>query len=310
MSVAIGQACLMLVGEIRAAWDWLGEQRIPGPTASPTERHITAEQQGIEDREAARDRAARHPPAPPPSSHALPSGAARAVNGVHPAMAAGPHPDAARLSPIHGRIIVAAQLRRAADTIYAVAAGGARFEWRVPDPAARPAGSRCGVCDHYSCGHDLDDAQVHAALAVITGVIAQADVDDNALHALHFALERANRDARRAAGAADVHLVLKAACPACNNRDLVADCTSPKREEWSIRCRSSLCRCAGPGCGCGCAVRYPGKHHVWPADNGGWHDLAARLGVTYQALMVQATGSPTAAAGGVGSIRTGKGGRS
>lgn len=307
MSVAVGQACLLLIGEIRAAWDWLAEQRIPGPTMSPTERHITAEQQGIEDREARRDRAARHPLPPPPSSHELPSGAARAVNGTHPPMASGPHPDAARLSPIHGRIIVAAQLRRAADALHTAVTGGP-FGWKITDPGARPAGALCGVCGRSGCGHDLDDAQTHAALAVMGALIGQGDADEAALAALHWALERANRDARRAAGAADVHLVLKAPCPACDNRDLVADCTSPKREEWSIRCRSSLCRCQGPACRCGCAIRYPGKHHVWPADNGGWHDLAARLGVTYQALLMQATGTPTG--NGVGSERTGKGGRS
>jgi hypothetical protein len=289
VSAGAGQACGLLVGEIRAAWGWLAEQRVPGPTASPSERHISVEQQRVEDREARRDRAARNPPEPPPVSRGLPSGAGRAALGVHPPIAAGPHRDAARLSPIHGRIIVAAQLRAAADGLHA-AVFGAGFAWALSDPSCRAVGESCGVCGGGRCGCDVDDAQAAAALAVIGELLRRGDAPDEALSVLWGALERANREARRAAGVADVCLVLKAACPACDSRDMVADCTSPRREDWSIRCRNTLCRCAGPGCRCGCAIRYPGKQHVWPADGGGWHDLAARLGVAYPLLVAQATG--------------------
>lgn len=303
MSVPLTQACALLVGEVRAAWDWLAEQRIPGPTDPPTERHIDATQQAIEDREARRDRAARHPPPPPPPTADIPSGASRALV-VHRPIVAGPHPDAARVSPIHGRIIVAALLRRAADDVHHAATGN-RLRWLLPDPGTRGA-VPCTACRAAgTCGCDSDDVQVEAALAEILGHLEH--LDDAALTDLHTALFRANRDARRAAGAADVCLVLKAACPACDSRDLVADCTSRSRDEWSIRCRNRLCACTGPGCRCGTPIRYPGKTHVWRGAGGGWHDLADRLGVTYAALFAQATARHSRP---IGHTEQGKGGRS
>jgi hypothetical protein len=133
--------------------------------------------------------------------------------------------------------------------------------------------------------------QVAAALHVITTHLHNGTPFD-VLQDLLDALERANRNARRAAGADQTLLVLKAACPACDSRDLVADCTSPDSNEWSIRCRNRLCECKGTGCPCGSAVRYPGKQHRWAAGLGQWHDLAAKLGVTYPHLVAAATGRP------------------
>lgn len=304
MSLALPADCRRLVAEIRAAWDWLTEQAVPGPTDPPSERHTTAAQQHIEDREVRRDRAAQHLPAPAAGTPDVPSGAVRYLVRT-PGTPVGPHPDAARVSPIHGRIVVAAQLRRAAEALH-TAARGTRLHWRLHDPNLRPPGTRCHVCrtgGHCRC--DTDDAQVSAALHVISTHLADPPAETHLL-ALHAALERANREARRAAGAADVHLVLKAACPACHARDLVADCTSPNRDEWSIRCRNRLCQCTGPACSCGTMTRYDGKAHVWPATHGQWHDLATRLGVTLTALIADAMRRPVAT---VGHTTAGKGGR-
>jgi hypothetical protein len=287
MSLALPQACAHILAEVRAAWDWLTEQVQPGPTDPPSERHITPQQAAIEEREARRDREARYLP-PTYASPGLPSGAARYL-AVPPPSSVGPHPDAARVSPIHGRVIVAEQLWRAAADLH-LAVHGTPIERLVVNPRTRPPDTACPACAARSgCWCDRDDMQVAAALHVIT---THLEAGAHHLDCLLPVLERVNRDARRAAGALETLLVLKAACPACDGRDLVADCSSPDRDEWSIRCRNSLCTCAGPGCPCASAVRYAGKQHRWQAGKGQWHDLAGRLGVTYRQLYTQATRSP------------------
>jgi hypothetical protein len=290
MSLALAQACAQLVGEVRAAWDWLTEQVQPGPTDPPSERHVSAAQAQIEDREVRRDRDSRYLPTVdrPPG---VPSGAVRHL-AVPPPSSVGPHPDAARVSPIHGRVIVAEQLWRAAAALH-LAVYGTPIQHRAADPRVRPPGTACPVCAAArGCWCDHDDMQVAAALHVITAHLTGGLPSEEPLPGLLSALERANREARRAAGAYVTLLVLKAPCPACDGRDLVADCSSPNRDEWSIRCRNRLCVCAGPGCRCGCRVRYHGKQHRWQAGTGQWHDLAGRLGVTYRQLYQQAARPP------------------
>jgi hypothetical protein len=284
MSLALAQACAHTLAEVRAAWDWLTEQVQPGPTDPPSERHITPLQAQIEEREARRDREARYLP-PTHARPGVPSGATRLI-AVPPPSSVGPHPDAARVSPIHGRVIVAEQLwRAAADLHHAV--HGTPIERRVINPRTRAPHTPCPACTAASgCWCDSDDMQVAAALHVI-GTHLETGIQY--LDCLLPVLEKVNRDARRAAGALETLLVLKAVCPACDARDLVADCSSPNRDEWSIRCRNRLCTCAGPGCPCGSAVRYQGKQHRWAAGKGQWHDLANRLGVTYQQLWTEAT---------------------
>jgi hypothetical protein len=303
VSLALVPACLHAVAEVRAAWDWLTEQVVPGPCAAPSERHMSLARARVEGREARRDRDARYLPSVlrPPD---IPSGAVRFLS-VPPPSTTGPHPDAARVSPIYGRILVAGQLWQAAARMHEAVYGTA-IRRLLRDPANRPAHLPCQACGHTGgCGCDFDDLHVAAALHVITTHL-RSDVIEGELRSLLAALERANRDARRIAGAAETLRVLKAPCPVCDCRDLVADCTSPNRDEWSIRCRNALCRCKGPGCRCDAPVRYEGKAHRWAAATGQWHDLAARLGVSYTQLLADAVRRPTC---GVGSVHVGSGRR-
>lgn len=296
------QECRTQIAEIRAAWSWLAEQRFPGPTDPPSERHVTAEQAAVEAREVHRDRQARYLPPAAAGTADRPSGAARYLHALPPSMAAGPHADAARVGAVHGRIMVSSMLRRAAEHTHAQIRG--KLTWRLRDPNPR-AGTPCYVCKAVEqCGCDLDDAQVATALHILT--VHLQSMGEAAAQTLLPSLQRINQQARRAAGAADVLLVLKAACPACDSRDLVADCTSPNRDEWSIRCRNGLCQCAGQGCACGRIVRVPGKPHLWPAARGQWHDLARKLGVPLAGLIADAMRRPAPHA----SARTGTGGRS
>lgn len=289
MSLTTSEACRAELGAVRAAWGWLGEQRVPGPTDPPSERHITAEQAAAEDREVRRDRLARHLPQPARGNRDTPSGVTRYLH-VPPGSATGPHADAARIAPIHGRIIVAAMLRRTAEMVH-LAVEGHALTWVLHDPRQR-TGATCHLCGTAAvCGCDIDDVQAQAAMHVISARLG-AGLDEDTLAGLLRDLQRANREARRAAGAADIALVLKAPCPACDSRDLVADCTSPNRDEWSIRCRNTLCRCAGQGCACGRIVRVPGKGHLWPAARGQWHDLARKLGVPLHGLLADAMRRP------------------
>jgi hypothetical protein len=94
-----------------------------------------------------------------------------------------------------------------------------------------------------------------------------------------------DRQIRRAARTGEVLLVLKAACPACGRRDLVANCTSEDQERWSIRCRSPLCSCRGAGCSCGHPTPVEGRAHLWRAGDGSWHRLARQLGVSQTDLL-------------------------
>jgi hypothetical protein len=259
------------------------------------ERHVSDAQRAIEAREVRRDKAARYLPPPPEASREQPSGTAHYLAATL-VVSAGPHPDAARVAPIHGRIIVAERVRRAAIELDR-AMTGRRLGWRrAPDPRQRPRGTPCPICTAVCCTCDGDTAHMHYALDAITAHLRRRIPPPlNALDPLHGELEAANRDARRIAGVSDVHLVLKAPCPGCDSRDLVADCTSVNQADWSIRCRNRLCVCRGPGCGCGCAVRYPGKAHRWNARDGQWHDLAARLGITRAALLADILAPPRAA---------------
>jgi hypothetical protein len=143
----------------------------------------------------------------------------------------------------------------------------------------------CWVCRRVGpCRCDLADAVMSIAGDILgheLGLVADPEVASSAL----AVLEKANDISRRAArvDAAEIHL--RAACPACDRRELVADVSALDPSHWLIRCRSDMCRCDGAGCPCGRLVRYRGRPHRWPAEEwGGEQGLAARLGVDLRAL--------------------------
>lgn len=287
------------IGRLRRIWPWLGESRIPGrPGASAlVERRMSEQAALIEDEQVRRDRRAKF---------------LALRDGKTPA---GPGHTPLRLGAVRARSSIAGQIRvvgisvratlpraltdptlhrRAHDCPWCDGTGLAQIPpgwipWAWPDPA--PSCSLCGghaklcaVCAALGpCACDLADVVVDACLDAIAAALPH--LRDPVL------AERAAGGLNAAAdlgcatlGLREVDLrVIKAECPACGRRDLWADVASPKHTEWSVTCRSKLCRCAGAGCGCGRPVRWPGRAHRWPADEFG--DLAHRLGVTERDLV-------------------------
>lgn len=286
------------LGSLRRAWSWLALARLPGVpgTAALVERRMSEAAARAESAAARRDRHAAH-------------AALRA--GLTPP---GPHAAPARLGPVRTRLYAAARVRAVAGRLgvheglvlpgplsdpaisrdldpcpWCAGTGltlrPAGWNWPWPDPA--PPCGLCGGRGAYhrlcgatadGCGCDLADVVVAACLDAISGALA--GVDNPAVAGWCASqLRAADTAARRALGLADIDLrIIKAPCPACGRRDLHADVSSPKRFEWSILCRSPLCRCAGAGCGCGRPVRWAGRVHRWPA--GEFQALAARLGTS------------------------------
>lgn len=149
------------------------------------------------------------------------------------------------------------------------------------------AGNPCTVCGvTHSCSCDSDDAFASWSLSILRGDLGHVADPELAADALRV-LERADRHARRAAQAGDDNQRrLRAACPACDRRELVAQVGSPKHDEWAVRCMAPLCVCDGPGCGCGRPVRVRGRRHLWPARE--WDSesgLSALLGVRVPDLL-------------------------
>jgi hypothetical protein len=280
------------VGRLRRVWPWLGDARLPGRPAPHLmiERRMSADAERIEAEQVRRDRRAKH----------------LALRAGRTTLA--PYAAPVRLGPIRTRARIAAQLRTigirlgawpgdelADPTLDAPrrtcswCAGAGRVlrpaAWDGPWPAEPVT---CGMCGGFGavcmlcetaggCYCDLADVVVDAWLDAITAALDT--IGDP---------ESARRAATGLNGAADLACatlnlreidmrVIKAPCPACDRRDLWADVASPRPDEWSIVCRSDLCRCAGPRCGCGRPVRWYNRRHRWPATE--FHDLARRLGV-------------------------------
>jgi|GEM_PF-1740909 len=317
------------IGELRFSWWMLGES-LPAGSApgSWLERHLSPEQEAAESAQVRKDRHA--------AAEALKAGRA----------GAGPRPDVARVSAVVARVDVARRLTVLAGTTASTILGqripdpaartttgicwpcagrgdriqaataalpampGSVLAWApCPDCAGtgRTAPPPCWLCGATGrCRCDHCDATVALLLDDLDRRAEQLD-GDQLQHAVDT-VTRVDQTCRRAARiTGDVDLVLKARCPACGARDLVAMCRSPKPSDWQIRCRNDVCQCAGHACPCGCPTRYAGKRHVWPARDGVWHDLAARLGVTTTDLVGEVLRHRPSRAG---STMAGKGGRS
>lgn len=280
------------VGRLRRVWPWLGDARLPGRAGAHLmlERRMSAAAEYIEAEQVRRDRRAK--------LLALRSGKTPLA----------PHAAPVRLGPVRARQQIAGQLRAVGGRL------GARLPRRLADPTLAPAAAlcgwcqgtgitqrppgwvgpwpggplACGLCGGYGrlcrvcataggCYCDLADIVVDACLDAITGALT-AVVEEQVAEQAAGGLNRAADVACAALGLRDVDMrVVKAPCPACGRRDLWADVASPREMEWSVTCRSELCRCTGPACGCGRPTRWEGRKHRWPAAE--FHTLAERLGV-------------------------------
>jgi hypothetical protein len=282
------------VGRLRRLWPWLGEARLPGRPGSHVllERRMSAAAERVEAEQVRRDRRAKF----------------LAIRAGKTPLGPGSAP--LRLAAVRARASIAGQIRTVGARVHAelparladptlrrpaapclwchgagvarVPAGWAPWAWPARPPACALCGghgSLCTVCGAVGgCYCDLADVVVDACLDAIAAALP-ALADPVAAEAAAGGLNAAADLACATLGLRDVDMrVIKAPCPACGRRDLWADVASPKRQEWSVVCRSELCRCDGPGCGCGRPVRWPGRRHRWPAAE--FQPLADRLGVT------------------------------
>lgn len=279
------------VGRLRRVWPWLGEARMPGRPAAHLllERRLSPEAERIENQQVRRDRRAK--------AIALRTGRTPLAPFAAPV----------RLGPVRTRARIAAQLRMVGAQVGAtlphrlaeptLTAPRRRCQWcrsgrveRPPDwPGIWPAETlTCSMCGGFGevctlchtaggCYCDLADVVVDACLDVIAAAVGSV-ADESAVSTAATALNSAADLACHTLGLRDVDMrVIKAPCPACQRRDLWADVASPQPLEWSVVCRSDLCRCTGPACGCGRPTRWAGRRHRWPAAE--FHALAQRLGV-------------------------------
>jgi len=232
-AAALAEDARVVVGELRGAWEWLTDMAIPGRAAPAAERLVSAEQAAIEAEQVRRDRRAAH----------------AALSGRYPKVPPGPHADAARVGPLAARTVVAKLVKRLAERLWSARHDGAALPWPVVDPRLRqttmgcwycdrrgvtalvgpdgrlvegtcpqcrgatqvPTGHTCGLCGALAaCPCGFDDAYFAVGLAAVLAELAGIADPDLAADAL-ATLERCNRAARRAAGAAEVELILKAA---------------------------------------------------------------------------------------------------
>lgn len=264
------------LGRLRSAWLWLAEARIPGPehptvTVPDTRHHVLA----ARAEQHWHDRAAK--------VEALRAG--RKPSGHRAA--------AARVGVTDARKEVADAVARLAARLWEYMHPGNDVVWPVLDYRTIPLGGRCVECGGTgwrapppwwrkttppacaACdGHgtvtrthatDPTDQLVALSLHLITDMLPAVTHPEVAADALRV-LDRADRQARKVANAGEHRVPIAAPCPACGSRDLWAETSSPRREEWTVRCEAPLCVCHGPGCSCGRPVRWRGRRHLWPAE--------------------------------------------
>lgn len=273
------------VGRLRTAWSFLAEARIPGPetptVAVPDRReHVLAARA---DQHAA-DRDAKF--------EALRAG--RKPSGSRAA--------AARVGVTDARAQVADQVAKLAARMWEYAHPAQDVQWPVLDNTTVPLTSVCVRCQgtgwrapppwwqritppvceacdgervtHTTTALDPTDQLVALSLALIVEVLPEIRHPEAAADAVRT-LDRADRTARKVANAGEHRVPIPAPCPACDSRDLWAETSSPRREEWTIRCEAQMCVCHGHGCPCGRPVRWRGRRHLWPSEE--WGELADRI---------------------------------
>jgi hypothetical protein len=274
---------------LRTAWLWLAEARIPGPEA-PTVAVPDRRQHVLQARAEQHwhDRAAK--------IEAIKAG--RRPSGTRPA--------AARVGVTDARTEVSRLVAGLAARLWEYAHPSEDIVWPVLDyhtvwlaglcPTCQGTGWRapppwwrkttppvCESCDgHGRTGrtHAIDPADqlVALSLGLIIELLPVVRDPEQAADAVRT-LDRCDRTARRVANAGEHRIAIAAPCPACNSRDLWAETSSPRREEWTVRCESQLCVCRGPGCRCCRPVRWRGRRHLWPAEE--WADLADLIGAEH-----------------------------
>jgi hypothetical protein len=267
------------LGRLRTAWPWLAEARIPGPEM-PTVSVPDRREHVMEARAETywHDRNAKF--------EALRAG--RKPSGHRAA--------AARVGVTDARRTIPDQVARLAARLWEYVHPGRDIEWPVLDyrtvalsgpctdckgtgwrPAppwwrrtTPPSCPSCGGEGHVTRTHATDptDQLMALSLALITDLLPSVRHPEAAADALRV-LDRADRTARKAANAAEHRIHIHAPCPVCGNRDLWAETSSPRTEEWTVRCESHMCVCRGPGCSCGRPVRWRGRRHLWPSEEWG-----------------------------------------
>lgn len=314
--VRVPAATRVLVAEARTAlamlleaWPWLSDMAVPGPQAPTPAMYVSEQQQRIEADQVRKDRAAAflavqkgrvptpHPDAARPVPVAARGTVVDMVRRLTERLWADHRDGAPLLWPIRdpttrppmigcwyceraGVTTVVNEHRQPGEPEFhtgtcPVCRGQAQLANLAP----------CWVCLRVGpCRCDLADAYMVAVGQILGGELGRIRGEATAAAVLSV-LEKANEITRRAArvDAAEIHL--RAECPACRRRELVADVSHLDPANWIIRCRSDLCRCNGAGCACGRPVRYKGRPHRWPTSEwDGDHGLASRLGVDLRAV--------------------------
>lgn len=322
---------LTALGRLRTAWGWLAELREPGRQPT-THRYLTDRQVEAEADQVRRDREAQ---ADAMCGGTRPGHSMDPALRGNPTTVTGPHADAGRPGVIAARSEIAATCLTLAGLVGEATStwtggvsdptdrprvagcgmchGKGHIPYGGPGEVARcprclghqllPTYLECGVCGTVDvCACDTSDSAVNAsldclsqALPYLAGSTGQAG--EQIAADAHRVLTWCDRLARRTAGMLEDRRRIHARCPACQQRDLWADVSSPRDVEWSVSCHNPLCQCRGSGCGCGRAVRYDGRRHRWPTTEWlGPHGLAARLGVDLVLLAELEHGKPKEAA--------------
>lgn len=307
-AVPLVEEARVVLALLLEAWPWLSDMAVPGPTTPIPAGYVSEEQRRIEGVQVRKDRAAAflavqkgriptpHPDAARPGPVAARSVVVDQVRRLTERLWA-VHRGGEQLhwpvtDPTGRPLTLGCWYCESAGLTKVVDEHHQPAEPDVVDgpcpmckgTATLPNLAPCWVCNRVGpCLCDLADAVMSISEHILGHELRLIRDPDLAADALAV-LEKANQTARRAArvDAAEIHL--RAACPACDRRELVADVSSPNPANWLIRCRSDLCRCKGPGCRCGRPVRYQGRPHRWPTSEwDGPSGLASRLGVDLHA---------------------------
>jgi len=263
----------LTIADLRASWSWLAELVVPGPESraapvlSDTERTRRAAT-------VAAERAERYRP-----GAWTKLGQAQYRREDLGALAAAAIPT--RLTVVDAQLAVrgivlsvAARLARHLGAEYVGGRSGDAavddaLEWMAGGPLAWVV-ARDGTAWRRPAG---------GALLQLRDATVAADVDRR--------LRRADKLARAQAGVEGEPVVpFGHPCPACGRSSLQWHMPRPDpryRRDWSVRCMSEGCICAGQGCGCRQHVRYEGRRHAWSYGEldgpyGLWHAIAMASG--------------------------------
>lgn len=222
------------LARLRTAWDYLADSLEPGPT-SRGEHALTPGRRAALDRLTRAERVDRH---------------ATQAAGHTPS---GPHPAPLRVAVLDAQVFA---VLAAADAAWMAASAIRTRGWPFT----------------YHPAWADDTERFSAACDYLAVTVPRLDVP--LVEEIGDDLSTADRVARAIAGVGSDERPVKAECPACEHRSLVADVGPANPADWTIRCTWTTCRCRGVDCGCNRPVRWPGRRHQWPRRE---FDQLARL---------------------------------